>query len=131
MLVFRSVLLWLAFLFILLGQFVEKDTINLLLFYGLTPAALLFIWVITTLFFNKKLVVNTTVYGTKILKIIKVLRFSASIFITVGAVIKILKWNYGDLLLMLGIGFMAAYSSVLAYVAKTKNDPNPEIIDDL
>jgi hypothetical protein len=131
MLVFRSIVLWLAFLFILISQFIVLDTVRLLLFYRLTPAIFLFIWVITTLFFNKKLVVDTSIHGIKILKWIKALRLISSAFIIIGAAIKVMRWDYGDIFLMIGIGSMAAYSSILAYVAKTKQEHNPEIIDDL
>jgi hypothetical protein len=131
MLVFRSIVLWLAFLFILISQFIVLDTIRLLLFYRLTPAIFLFIWVITTLFFNKKLVVDTAIHGIKILKWIKAFRLISSAFIIIGAAIKVMRWDYGDIFLMIGIGSMAAYSSILAYVAKTKQEHNPEIIDDL
>jgi hypothetical protein len=131
MLVFRSIILWLAFLFILISQFIALDTVRLLLFYRITPAIFLLIWVFTTLFFNKKLVVDTSIHGIKILKWIKVLRLISSAFIIIGAAIKVMRWDYGDIFLMIGIGSMAAYSSILAYVAKTKQEHNPEIIDDI
>ncbi len=131
MLVFRSIILWLAFLFILISQFIALDTVRLLLFYRITPAIFLLIWVFTTLFFNKKLVVDTSIHGNKILKWIKALRLISSAFIIIGAAIKVMRWDYGDIFLMIGIGSMAAYSSILAYVAKTKQEHNPEIIDDI
>jgi hypothetical protein len=131
MLVFRSIVLWLAFLFILVSQFIALDTVRLLLFYRITPAIFLLIWVFTTLFFNKKLVVDTAIHGIKVLKWIKVLRLFSSAFIITGAAVKIMRWDYGDIFLMIGIGSMATYSSLLAYVAKTKQEHNPEIIDDI
>jgi hypothetical protein len=131
MLVFRSIILWLAFLFILISQFITLDTVRLLLFYRITPAVFLFIWVFSTLFFNKKLVVDTSIHGVKVLKWIKWLRLSSSVLITVGAAIKIMSWDYGDIFLMIGIGSMAAYSSLLAYVAKAKHEHNPDVIDDI
>jgi hypothetical protein len=131
MLFFRSIVLWLAFLFILISQFIALDTVRLLLFYRITPAIFLLIWVFTTLFFNKKLVVDTAIHGVKVLKWIKVLRLFSSAFIIIGAAVKIMRWDYGDIFLMIGIGSMAAYSSLLAYVAKTKQEHNPEIIDDI
>ncbi len=131
MLVFRSIVLWLAFIFILISQFITLDTVRLLLFYRITPAVFLFIWVFTTLFYNKKLIVDTSIHGVKVLKWVKILRIFSSTFIIVGALVNVMKWNYGDIFLMIGIGAMAAYSSLLAYVAKTKNDHNPEVIDDI
>jgi hypothetical protein len=71
------------------------------------------------------------IHGVKVLKWIKVLRLFSSAFIIIGAAVKIMRWDYGDIFLMIGIGSMATYSSLLAYVAKTKQEHNPEIIDDI
>jgi len=69
--------------------------------------------------------------STTLLFLIKILRPAASISIVLGAMLKIMHWPFGNILLIAGIGFMAIYSTILSKISTQKEDYNPEIVDDV
>lgn len=133
MLFFRTILLWLAFLLLLIQNFIEFDLDNIYLgiVYRLLPTGLLLLWFGLSVFFREKLKINLAETPGFAVISIRILRPLASIFIVSGALFKILHWPYGNYMLIAGIGFMAVYSTFLSIYSFTGSDQNPEIIDDM
>jgi hypothetical protein len=132
MLQFRTILLWLAFILLILQYFITIDSsIYLGILFRLAPSGLLLLWFALSVLIKDKLRINGNETPRFIIFLIKFLRPLASICIVIGALFKILHWPYGNILLIAGIGVMAIYSSVLSRYSYSKIEQNPDIIDDL
>jgi hypothetical protein len=132
MLAFRTILLWLAFIVLLLQVFISFDD-NLILgiIFRLSPSAILLLWFLLSIFFKLNLKIDNELTPNWVIKTISILRPLASLSIVCGAIFKIMHLQYGDLMLLLGIGFMAIYSSFLSAYSSHESGENPDIIDDI
>lgn len=131
MLQFRTILLWLAFVLLILQYFVDiRFSIALGIAFRLTPSALLLLWFLLALFFREKLKIDPANTPRPVLMLFRILRPLSSASIVAGAIFKLLHLPYGNLLLITGIGFMATYSTLLSVFAYEKPADHPDIIDD-
>ncbi len=129
---FKTSLLWLAFILLLLQSWIDiQENILLGFIYRLTPSLCLLIWFILSLFFKQALIVNAAEIPNWALRALKILRPLASTLIILGALFKLMHWNGGFPLLIIGIGFMAIYSSILNKYSSVKSNTNIDIIDDI
>jgi hypothetical protein len=131
MLHFRTILLWLAFVLLILQYFINFDNFTLGLIFRLIPSGILVLWFLLSVFIKDQVKVRTRKLSKFTLLGIQVLRPAASISIVIGALFKILHFPFGNVLLVTGIGFMAIYSSILSMIYVQKDEYNPEILDDL
>jgi hypothetical protein len=131
MLHFRTILLWLAFVLLISQYFITFEHYTFAIIFRLVPSGILLLWFFLSVFIKDRIKINPKNISRFNLLLIQVLRPLASITIVLGAIFKILHWPYGNLLLIIGIGFMALYSSILSRIYIRKDDYNPEIVDDL
>lgn len=132
MLHFRTILLWLAFMLLLLQYFIDfRYNINLGIAFRLAPSALLILWFILSLFFKENLKISPEETPKSVLTLLNLLRPLASICIILGAIFKLTALPNGNIMLLAGIGFMALYSSLLSVFAFEKNQKYDDILDDL
>lgn len=130
MLVLRTVLLWLAFAVLL---FLELNILPELYLkvsavMRLVPSALLLAWFVIYIFNKDKSQLSKGAPKSVVIWL-SVLKTVANLAIICGAVMRILHYAHSQLLLVSGIGFLALWSSVLAYYSELKSDFNPDIID--
>ena len=129
---FKTSLLWLAFILLLLQTWVDIQEYILWGFiYRLAPSLCLLIWFILSLFFKQTLIVKANEIPKWAINSLRILRPLASSLIVLGALFKLMHWTGGFLLLIAGIGIMAIYSSILNYYSSVKNKNNIDIIDDI
>lgn len=132
MLHFRTILLWLAFIMLVLQYFVEiRSSITLGIIFRLLPSAILLFWFLLSLFFKVKLKIQVQSTPAWVITLLNILRPMASISIVIGALFKIMHWPFGNIMLIMGIAFMAVYSTILSRFAETGSSQNPDIIDDM
>lgn len=132
MLHFRTILLWLAFVLLVLQQFIDFNSdITLGIIFRLTPSAVLLLWFLLSLFFREKLKIQKLNTPQWVFKLLNILRPMASMSIVTGAMFKIMHWPLGNLMLIAGIAFMAVYSTILSRFAYIRPEQDPDIIDDL
>ena len=130
MLVLRTVFLWLAFAVLL---FLELNILPELYLkvsavMRLIPSALLLAWFVIYIFNKDKSQLSKHAPKAVVLWL-SVLKTVANLAIVTGAVMRIMHYSHSQLLLVSGIGFLALWSSVLAYYSELKSDFNPDIID--
>jgi hypothetical protein len=130
MLHFRTILLWLAFLLLILQHFIFFNDITIGLIFRLIPSGILLLWFLLSVFIKENLKIKTSGLSKTLLFFIRILRPAASITIVLGALFKILHWPFGNLMLISGIGFMAVYSTILSKVSIRSEEYNPDILDD-
>lgn len=130
MLHFRTILLFLAFILLLVQEFVLFDNLRLGIVFRLIPSALLIIWFMVSILSPKKYGIDTNKINKYILTALRFLRPLASISIITGAILKIMHWQYGNYFLIAGIGVLAIWSFLFSLVAFNQAEYNPEIIDD-
>jgi hypothetical protein len=129
---FKTSLLWLAFILLILQSWVDiQENILWGFIYRLAPSLCLLIWFIISLFFKQTLIVKANEIPKWAINSIRILRPLASSLIVLGALFKLMHWTGGFLLLIAGIGIMAIYSSILNYYSSVKNKANIDIIDDI
>jgi hypothetical protein len=129
---FKTSLLWLAFILLILQSWVDiQENILWGFIYRLAPSLCLLIWFILSLFFKQILIVKANEIPKWAINSIRILRPLASSLIVLGALFKLMHWTGGFLLLIAGIGIMAIYSSILNYYSSVKNKANIDIIDDI
>ncbi len=132
MLHFRTILLWLAFIMLVLQYFIEvRSSITLGIIFRLLPSAILLFWFLLSLFFKVKLKIQVQSTPSWVITLLNILRPMASISIVIGALFKIMHWPFGNMMLIMGIAFMAVYSTILSRFAETGSSQNPDIIDDM
>lgn len=131
MLHFRTILLFLAFILLVIQGFVYFDNLRLGIFFRLIPTALLLVWFVSSIFGPKKYTIQLNHSNRKLVSAIKILRPLASLTIIIGAILKILHVSYGNYFLTAGIGLLAFWSLLFSLVAISKDEYNPEIIDDI
>ncbi len=130
MLVLRTVFLWLAFAILLFLELniLPELYLKVSAIMRLIPSALLLGWFVIYIFNKDKSQLSK--YAPKsTLTWLSVLKTIANLAIVSGAVTRILHYTHSQLLLVSGIGFLALWSSVLAYYSELKSDFNPDIID--
>lgn len=126
----RTVVLWLAFVLLILLDFTFIRDIKLGLMFRLSPTILLFVWFILYLTgakghqFGKKVSKST-------IRVVTIIKFVANITIILGAVFRIMHWTGAQMLLVVGIGFLAVWSTLLSKLTIEKSDYNPDIVDDI
>ena len=130
MLLFRTILLWLAFSLLILRYFISFNDPHYDLWFMMLPSGILLLWFLLSFFIKEKVRVNLKNLSKIQRFSLLLLRPSASLAIIAGAVLKLLTLPYGNLLLVSGIGFMALYSTLLSLVSIPVDEYNPEIIDD-
>ncbi len=130
MLKLKTILLALAFLLLFTQQFVvfENFTVNILIKF--IAALLLVVWFIVSLFSPKKYKIEPNNKGKLFFILLKFVRPLASLCIVIGALLKLLRYNYSDVFIISGIGFLALWSYLFLLVAKPIPKYNPDIIDD-
>ena len=129
---FKTSLLWLAFILLLLQTWIDiQEHILWGFIYRLAPSLCLLIWFILSLFFKQTLIVKANEIPKWAINSLRILRPLASSLIVLGALFKLMHWTGGFLLLIAGIGIMAIYSSILNYYSSVKNKTNIDIIDDI
>lgn len=130
MLIFRTILLWSAVVLLVVMEFTSFNDLRFGLTLRLIPSLLLLVWFLSFLSGRKRRVIrdNVPVFKMKILKVLKVV---ANLTIVAGALLKIGHYAYSQLLLIVGIFFLAAWSTLLVTVSSEKPAYNPEIIDDI
>lgn len=132
MLHFRTVLLWLAFILIALQQFWDYNSnIELGIIYRLLPSGILLLWFIISIFIKEKVKIKVAETPKAAMIALRVFRPLAGATIVGGALFKIMHWPYGNIMLAIGIGFMAIYSTALGMYAIRSTDEPDDIIDDL
>ena len=94
----------------------------------LIPSALLLAWFVIYIFNKDKSQLSKRAPKAVVIWL-TVLKTVANLAIVSGAVMRILHYPFSQLLLVSGIGFLALWSSVLAYYSELKSDFNPDIID--
>ncbi|MES2616240.1 MAG: hypothetical protein V4613_00060 [Bacteroidota bacterium] len=125
----RTVLLWLAFVLLIVLEFTFIRDIKLGVLFRLSPTFLLLIWFVIYLLSAKRYQFGKSV-SLKTIQIVNFIRFIANITIVLGAIFKIMHWSGAQLLLVIGIGFLAVWSTLLSKLTIEKIDYNPDIIDD-
>lgn len=131
MLHFRTTLLILAFVLLLLQNFVSLESdLVLALILRLAPTALLLLWFILTIFFRETLKIDPSQTPRIVMHLIRIIRPIAGLCIITGAIFKLMHWIGANMLLLNGIGAMAIYSLILSLYAKVSHAGNPDIIDD-
>lgn len=132
MLHFRTILLWLAFLLLVLQHVIDFNSdITLGIIFRLTPSGILLLWFLLSLFFREKLKIQKLNTPAWVFKLLNILRPLASMSIVLGAMFKIMHWPFGNLMLIAGIACMAVYSTILSRFAYVRPEHDPDIIDDL
>jgi hypothetical protein len=129
MLKLKAILLWIAFVFLTI-EFVFPLSLSYYFVFRILPIASLLLWFIISLISKNNYHLNGHLVHSRNIWIIKYVRPLASILIVLGASFKLLKWNYSDLLLIVGIGCMAIFHTFLSKIAIIKSEYNPDIIDD-
>jgi hypothetical protein len=131
MLLFRTILLWLSFTLLLLQYFITIDfNLEIGVVYRLLPSGLLILWFLLSVFSREKLVFDPNKVPTFSKLMIKYLRPIASLSIILGAFLKILKMYNSNEFLVIGIGFMSLYSSLIYFYTVDKQNRPDDIIDD-
>lgn len=130
MLIFRSILLWLAFLLVLLQFFWDYNS-NILLgvFYRMLPTIILMLWFGLSIVFKVKIKLDAQKTPKFVLVSLKFLRPFASLFIVGGAIFKYLHLPMGNMILTLGLFFLAFYFTVLSIYGKNSIDKPSDILD--
>ncbi len=130
MLVLRTVFLWLAFAVLLFLELniLPELYLRVSAFMRLIPSALLLAWFVIYIFNKDKSQLSKRAPKAVVIWL-TVLKTVANLAIVSGAVMRILHYPFSQLLLVSGIGFLALWSSVLAYYSELKSDFNPDIID--
>jgi len=129
---FKTSLLWLAFVLLLLQTWVDiQENILWGFIFRLSPSLCLLIWFLISLIFKQTLIIKANEISKWAINCLRILRPLASSLIILGALFKLMHWNGGFLLLIAGIGMMAIYSSILNYYSSVKNESNIDIIDDI
>ncbi len=131
MLNFRTLLLSLAFIFLVGQEFIFFNNSSIGLAFRLIPTALLIVWFVLSIFGPQKYKIQVTLSNKRIILALKFLRPLANLSIILGAVLKLLHLNYGNYFLTAGIGFLAIWSLLFSFVANNIDNYNPEIIDDI
>ncbi len=132
MLIFRTLLLWMAFVLLLLLEieFFPDLQLKFSLMFRLVPSILLAAWFLLNIFSKEKTQYSPLIKRSTIV-LITWLKSIANIAILVGAFFKLLHLPYAQLCLVGGIGVLALWSSILARWSVQKSDYNPDIIDDM
>jgi hypothetical protein len=130
MLHFKTILLWIAFALLVSQSFASFDNYLLGLIYRQTPIGILLLWFLLSVFLKENHQIRKEKSSKFQYTLIQVLRPLANISIVLGAMLKIMHWPFGNLLLISGIGFMALYSTILSRISILKDDYNPEILDE-
>ncbi len=128
---FRSILLWLAFILVTLQFFWDYNG-NILfgIIYRLLPTAILLLWFGISLFVKDKIKIDSRKLNKKNILILKYLRPVASLSIVTGAIFKYLHIFNGNILLAIGLFAMAFYSSFLYFIGYSVSDSPNDILDD-
>ncbi len=132
MLVLRTLFLWLAFAVLLFLEcnFLPDSYLRISAMIRLVPSLLLLGWFVIYLFTKDKYIVNRNT-PRFIVNWLTVLKSVANIAIVSGALMRIFHYQYAQLLLVIGIGFLALWSSILTFYSMLKSDFDPNIIDDV
>jgi hypothetical protein len=128
MLKFKTLLLWIAFTFLAI-EYLFNIT-STILFFRIIPIVAMIVWFVVSIFNKNNLNINPQKVSRKNAWILRYVRPMASILIIIGAAIKLLKWPYSDVALIIGIGCLALYYTALSRVAEPKKEYLPDIIDD-
>lgn len=129
---FRTLLLWISFgLLILLNFYSFDENIKIGIFIRLIPSGFLLLWFLLSIFVKEKLKINAGDLPKYTIWAFKILRPAASISIVTGAVFKLLHLYFGNGFLIIGIGLMAVYSTLLSIYAVDKQDKPTDIVDDV
>lgn len=131
MLSFRTILLWLAFL-LLIFQFFWDYSSNLIIgiIYYMLPTLVLLLWFGISLFSRDRIRIHPEKTTKLTLQLLRYLRPLASITIVLGALLKYSRYSEGNILLTIGLFFMAAYSTILNRIGEPSSDKPNDIIDD-
>jgi hypothetical protein len=130
MLLFRTILLWLAFFLLILQNFVIFNNFTLGLIFRLVPTGILVLWFLLSIFIKDNMKLRPEKLKRHTVILINILRPAASLSIVLGAIFKIMHWPFGTFMLVSGIGFMAVYSTLLSIISKPRDEYNPDILDD-
>lgn len=129
---FRTILLWLAFILIVLQQFWDYNGYFMLaMAYRLLPSGILLLWFLLSIFFYESEKLRYDKLPPRMRKISFILRPLASFTIVLGAILKILHWPFGNIGLASGIAFMAMYSTIISVYGYISPEESSDIIDDL
>ena len=129
MLVFRTVLLWVAFVLLVTAEFLTAS-VQFSIVFRLIPSALLLLWFVSYLAGRQRYQFKKEVNNAA-RRIVLVLKNIANITIIAGAVLRLMYMPYSQLLIVSGIGCLAIWSTFLIVVSEEKLKYNPEIIDDI
>lgn len=129
MLIFRTILLWVAFVLLVMAEFITAS-LQFSIVFRLIPSALLVLWFVSYLAGRQRYQFKKGVNKATI-RIVLVLKNIANITIIAGAVLRLMHMPYSQLLIVFGIGCLAVWSTFLVFVSEEKLKYNPEIIDDL
>lgn len=130
MLHFRTILLWLAFIGLVLQYFIDiQINITAAIVFRLAPSALLILWFILSVLFKEHLKIRPEDTPALVLKLMGLLRPLASICVVLGALFKLSGLLNGNFMLLSGIGLMALYSTLLSLYAYDHSVQRDDIID--
>ncbi len=131
MYLFRTILLWLAFLLLIVQLFWDySGNLYLAMLFRLIPSAVLVLWFVFSIFFAQKESIKIDTLPLSKKRQIKLTRVVASFVIITGAVFKLMHWAGGNLLLVSGIGCMAIYSTLITIYGHITSNEQNDIIDD-
>ena len=130
MLILKTVLLWIVFILLIVLEISNDAVFNLGVFFRLTPSLLLAIWFIVHIANRQRYQYKKDVSKITIL-VLSVFKTTANATIICGAALKIGHLEYSQILIIIGIGFLALWSTILIGVYEEKGIYNPEIIDDV
>lgn len=128
---FRSILLWLAFLLVTLQFFWNySSNVTLAVIYRLLPSIVLLLWFALSVLFKVNVKLKIDTIPKFVVLIFKILRPLSSLTIVTGALIKYNHLAHGNQFLAVGLLFMAINSTIISiYGVDTTDRPN-DIIDD-
>lgn len=131
MLHFRTILICLAFLTLLISRYVYFSDYNLNLVLNFAPTVLLILWFLSSIFIHKKYEIDKNKINKTSYKALILVKNLANFSIVLGALFELMHWTGGTQLLITGLGFLSFWSIFISLTFKEKYENDPNIVDDM
>ncbi len=131
MLHFRTILICLAFITLLLGKYIYFSDYSLSLAFNYLPTVFLILWFLSSIFIHKKYELDKTKINKISYNALILVKNLANFCIVLGALFKLMHWTGGTQLLISGLGFLSFWSIFISLTFKEKYEKDPNIVDDL
>jgi hypothetical protein len=128
MLLFRTILLWMAFILLIVIELPFTGNLDIG-FFRLLPSLILVLWFVSYFFKKQRYAVRRDA-DRRIVSALGYLRPLANISVIAGAVMRLSRVPYSNIPLIAGIGLLALVSSLWMKVSLERPEYDPEIIDD-